>query len=176
MIFHGAPTITTKLLASLLVCGTAVSMFLSQSAHGKEGTAAAPETHARITSPYRPPSVTRSAKTYYQSVWGVDNLLVRVTSSGSLIRFSYRVTDPVRAKVLGDNHATPYLYGQRSHALLHIPSLENVGKLRQAEEKDALVSGKEYWMTFSNKGNFVRAGDRVNVIIGSFHADGLLVE
>jgi hypothetical protein len=29
---------------------------------------------------------------------------------------------------------------------------------------------------FSNKRNLVRAGDRVNVVIGSFHADGLLVE
>jgi len=29
---------------------------------------------------------------------------------------------------------------------------------------------------FSNKGNLVKAGDRVNVMIGTFHADGLLVE
>jgi hypothetical protein len=31
-------------------------------------------------------------------------------------------------------------------------------------------------MAFSNKGNLVRPGERVNVIIGKFHADGLLVE
>ena len=31
-------------------------------------------------------------------------------------------------------------------------------------------------MAFSNKGNYVKDGDRVNVIIGSFHADGLLVQ
>jgi hypothetical protein len=31
-------------------------------------------------------------------------------------------------------------------------------------------------MVFSNKGDLVKRGDRVNVIIGSFHADGMMVE
>jgi hypothetical protein len=31
-------------------------------------------------------------------------------------------------------------------------------------------------MVFSNKGNLVKPGDRVNVVIGTFHADGLMVE
>jgi hypothetical protein len=31
-------------------------------------------------------------------------------------------------------------------------------------------------MVFSNKGNLVKAGDRVNVLIGSFHIDGLVVQ
>lgn len=113
------------------------------------------------------------AKEYFQSAWGVDKMLVHRTASGNLIRFSYRVTDPVRAKTLGDNHATPYLFGQRSHALLHIPVMEKIGQLRQTGIPEA---GKEYWMVFSNKGDLVKDGDRVNVIIGSFHADGLTVE
>jgi hypothetical protein len=164
------------LLLSLLVCGMTVSAVMAPSAWGKEAPPVASVSKERVISPYRPASVTESAKNYYQAVWGVDNLFVKYTASGSLIRFSYRVTDPARAKMLGDEHATPYLYGQRSHALLHIPDLENVGKLRQSDEKGVMQAGKEYWMTFSNKGSLVRTGDRVNVIIGSFHADGLLVE
>jgi len=39
-----------------------------------------------------------------------------------------------------------------------------------------LENGKQYWMTFSNKGEPVHVGDRVSVVIGNFHADGLLVE
>lgn len=127
---------------------------------------------ARKASPYRPASLP-SSTVYYQSVWGVDNLLVRETASGNLIRFSYRVTDPARAKALGDQKATPYLIGQRSRAMLQVPVMDKVGKLRQGGPP---VAGKEYWMVFSNKGNLVRAGDRVNVIIGSFRADGLTVE
>jgi hypothetical protein len=130
-------------------------------------------TQVRKVSPFHPVSVPNKAKTYYEAAWGVDNLLVRRTASGNLIRFSYRVTDPVRAKVLGDNHATPYLYGQRSHAVLHIPVMDKIGQLRQTGAADL---GKEYWMVFSNKGDLVRSGDRVSVVIGTFHADGIMVE
>lgn len=125
------------------------------------------------SSPYHAVSVPDRARAYYLSVWGVDNLIAHETASGSLIRFSYRVVDPVRAKLLGDKRATPYMYGQRSHALLHVPVMEQIGPLRQSTPPKA---GKEYWMAFSNKGNFVRVGDRVDVIIGSVHVDGLLVE
>jgi hypothetical protein len=132
---------------------------------------ALPQVHK--VSQFHPVSVSNRAKTYYEAAWGVDNLLVRRTASGNLIRFSYRVTDPVRAKALGDNHATPYLYGQRSHAVLHIPVMDKIGQLRQTGAAD---TGKEYWMVFSNKGDLVKSGDRVSVIIGTFHADGMMVE
>jgi hypothetical protein len=69
--------------------------------------------------------------------------------------------------------ATPYLIGLRSRAMLQIPVVENIGQLRQTGMPG---SGKEYWMVFSNRGNLVRVGDRVNVVIGAFHADNLIVE
>jgi hypothetical protein len=83
------------------------------------------------------------------------------------------VTDPALAKVLGDKKATPYMLGQKSHALLQVPVMDKVGQLRQTGTPQA---GQEYWMTFSNKRNLIKSGDRVNVMIGSFHADGLMVE
>src|SRR5258708_25184396 len=82
-------------------------------------------------SPYRAVRVPTRAKNYYQSAWGIDNLLVRQTASGNLIRFSYRVVDPARAKQLGDKQATAYLVGLRSHAMLHIPVMDKIGQLRQ---------------------------------------------
>ena len=166
----------SMLLLGVLASNVFISTAVAQSVDG-EGTPstaqAAAHSRAHKVSPYHPGSISKSAKDYYRSVWGVDNMLVRRTASDNLIRFSYRVTDPARAKALGDKHATPYLFGQRSHAVLHIPVMEKVGQLRQTGTAEA---GKEYWMVFSNKGNLVRAGDRVNVIIGSFHADGIMVE
>jgi len=140
---------------------------------GKHAATQAPASAAKHkVSPYRP-GVPDSATGYYQALWGIDNMLVRQTASGNLIRFSYRVTDPARSKALGDKRATPLLYGQRSRAMLHIPVMDKIGQLRQTGSGEA---GKEYWMVFSNKGNLVKSGDRVNVVIGSFHADGLMVE
>ena len=125
------------------------------------------------SSPYLPVKVPKNAKAYYALYGGVDHLSVRRTASGNLIRFSYRVTDPTVAKPLGDKSATPYLVGQASHALLEVPVMDTVGQLRQTGQ---LEVGQEYWMVFSNKGNLIKAGDRVNVLIGSFHIDGLVVE
>lgn len=125
------------------------------------------------TSPYHGMKQSEKARAYYPAAWGVDHLRASYTSSGNLIRFSYRVVEPKLAKALGDHESTPYLYAPRSHAMLQIPTMEKIGQLRQLNTAEA---DKEYWMVFSNKGNPVRRGDRVNVIIGKFHADGLLVE
>ncbi|RQR27311.1 MULTISPECIES: hypothetical protein [unclassified Burkholderia] len=124
-------------------------------------------------SPYRPVGLPQRAKVYYQMTRGVDNMRVRHTASDNLIRFSYRVTDPAAAKRLGDKSATPHLYGQTSHALLDIPVMDKIGQLRQS---GPLQAGQEYWMVFSNKGNAIKPGERVNVLVGSFHIDGLVVE
>jgi len=134
---------------------------------------ATPAGAARGGSPYRGAARAESSRTYYALRYGVDNLRVQSTASGNLIRFSYRVVDAARASALGDERATPVLYGQRSRALLRVPAMENIGDLRQAK---GLEGGKDYWMVFSNKGNLVRIGDRVDVVVGPFRVEGLVVE
>jgi hypothetical protein len=124
-------------------------------------------------SPYMPVNLPQRAKNFYGLMKGVDNLSVRRTASGNLIRFSYRVTDPVAARLLGEKTATAYLYGETSHALLEIPVMDKIGQLRQT---GPLEVGQEYWMVFSNKGGPIKAGDRVDVFVGSLHIDGLIVE
>ncbi len=108
---------------------------------------------------------------YYKTVWGIDNLVVRETASGSLLRFTYRVLDAKRAQMLGDKKATPILIDEKSGAVLHVPTMQNVGMLRQASD---FVDGQEYWTVFSNKG-VVKPGSRVDVVIGNFRANGLIV-
>jgi hypothetical protein len=129
----------------------------------------------RKTSPYRAAAkLTPKAQTYYAAAWGVDRLRVSYTSSGNLIRFSYRVTDPMRAKALSAKASPPYLVGQKNNVVLQVPVMEKIGQLRQTAATP--VAGQEYWMVFSNKGNPIKPGDRVNVMIGSFHVEGLVVE
>jgi hypothetical protein len=115
----------------------------------------------------------KSAEKFYRSVWGVENLEVRETSSGVLLRFSYRVTDANRARLLNDKKAIPYLIDQKTGAVLQVPTMPKVGMLRQSSDP---VNGLSYWMVFSNKGNFVKPGSRVDVVIGNFRAQGLVVQ
>ncbi|TDN62050.1 hypothetical protein [Paraburkholderia sp. BL10I2N1] len=124
-------------------------------------------------SPYMPVSLPQRAKNYYGLMKGIDNLSVRRTASGNLIRFSYRVTDPVAARLLGEKTAAAYMYGETSHVLLEIPVMDKIGPLRQT---GPLEVGKEYWMVFSNKGGPIKTGERVDVFVGSLHVDGLTVE
>jgi hypothetical protein len=128
---------------------------------------------ARKQSPYKPENVTLGARKYYAATLGVDDLKIRRTNAGNLIRFSYRVVDPGKARSIGDRQVAPYLIGHTSHALLQVPVMDKVGPLRQAARPEA---GKEYWMVFSNKGDVVKAGERVSVVVGRMRFDGLRVE
>jgi hypothetical protein len=122
---------------------------------------------------YRPVRLTQRAESYYDIVWGLDSITVKSVEAGALIRFNYRVLDPEKAKQVNDERNTPFLLDPKAGVKLSVPSLEKVGKLRQVSTPQA---GKMYWMTFSNRGGFVKPGDRVDIAIGNFHAKGLVVE
>ena len=117
--------------------------------------------------------LSRRAEMYYEGVWGVGELHVKVAESGSLIRFNYRVLDPVKAAALNDTKAEPMLFDAQGGVKLVVPQMEKVGKLRQSSTPKA---GMTYWMAFSNPTQAVRRGHRVDVVIGSFRADNLIVE
>ena len=104
---------------------------------------------------------------------GVDSLAVKWGESGEVIRFTYRVLDADKAKVLNDKTLEPSLIDPQAGVKLVVPSMENVGQLRQSALPE---NGKSYWMVFSNKGRLVKRGDHVSVVIGAFHADGLVVD
>jgi hypothetical protein len=122
---------------------------------------------------YLPNRFAGRAGVYYKSVWGVDDLTVKLTESGQIVRFSWRVLDPTLATPLSNKEAQPMLVDPQAGVSLVVPTLENIGMMRQAQTPQA---GKSYWMAFSNKGRIVKKGDRVNVVIGQFHADGLGVD
>lgn len=170
-------SITATSITVLVLAAIALSASRAGAAQADAQTAAAAAKQAapaaRKKSPYQPESMTRSARSYVAVTKGVDDLKVRRTNQGNLIRFSYRVVNADQAKTLQDRSATPMLIGHDSHAVLQVPVMDKVGPLRQSTAPEV---GKEYWMMFSNKGDVVKAGERVSVVIGGFRVDGLRVE
>jgi hypothetical protein len=172
----------TKSKGSLILLAMALAWSMrypdasAQSSPGKPETTApaggksAYVAHARS---YGQNRMTPKAREYYTLRWGVDSLNVRSAESGEIIRFAYRVLDAEKARPLNDKKNEPSLIDPKAGVKLVIPSLEKVGKLRQSSPPEP---GKVYWMAFSNKGRLVKRGDRVNVLIGSFQANGLTVE
>ena len=158
---------------SMLLAGVLAGGILVSPAGAQSAAPAAQPAAAATASHYRPSRVSRRAELNYGLNWGVDSLSVKWTESGEVIRFAYRVLDADKAKTLNDKKFEPSLIDPRAGVKLVIPELEKVGKLRQTGTPE---DGKAYWMAFSNKGRLVKRGDRVTVVIGSFHADGLVVD
>jgi hypothetical protein len=148
------------------------SLLLSAAAIATDTTAGTPATPPKKTSPYVP-GMTSDAKNYYAATWGVDQLRVRLAESNQLVRFDYRVLDAAKAAPLNDRASNPLLLDEVAHAILYVPEMEKVGPLRQSMKPQ---NGQVYWMVFSNKGEPVKVGHKVSVVIGSFRADGLVVQ
>ena len=161
------------LFACLLAANSFAFSQTQPAADSKPVTPAAPPSAKVSHSPYHSSRVSRKAGEYYNLVWGIDSLSVKWTESGEVIRFSYRVLDADKAKVLNDKKNEPVLICPKAGVKLSVPSLEKVGQLRQSSNPEA---GKSYWMAFSNKGRPVKRRDHVIVEIGTFKAEGLIVD
>src|SRR6059058_2351387 len=163
-------------LAPLVVGLLAGSVALAQTPAPQTPAAQAPSAKAPAASGAKTttaPAKSAGSRSRYRLVWGVDSLAVKWAESGEVLRFTYRVLDPNKAKALNDKKNEPVLIDPQAGVKLVVPSMENVGQLRQSAPPEG---GKSYWMVFSNKGRLVKRGDHVNVVIGAFHADGLVVD
>jgi hypothetical protein len=166
---------TTLLLCGALAAQSVAPVSSSAKANPSSGSSTSSSQAAQSTARprYRPERFAGRAGTYYRLVWGIEGLSVKSAEAGEVIRFTYQVLDPKKAKTLNDKRLEPSLIDERAHVKLVVPQMDKVGKLRQAVPPEA---GKQYWMLFSNKGGYVKRGDRVSVVIGSFRADGLVVD
>jgi len=169
-----------RMLLTCFLVGVLASPTRNQAVQSKEksGTPAVASTPAAVPHAAAVPSIATTVPSGRQATmlrrrWGIDDIHLRAVASGSLIRFSYRVVDADKAKILNDKKVTPYLIDEKNGLALQIPQLEQVGQLRQVSTPQ---NGREYWMAFSNKGRTVKPGDHVTVIIGSFRVEELVVE
>jgi hypothetical protein len=167
-------TRTQRVLVATVVA-VSVSAAEAQSQQSKDKAAATTGKPPATAAParYRPDRFAGRAGKYYQLIWGVDSLGVKLVESGEIVRFTYRVLDPDKAKALNDKNNEPSLIDPRAGVKLVVPKMEKIGQLRQTTTPE---TGKAYWIAFSNKGRPVKKGDRVDVVIGQFRAQGLVVD
>lgn len=151
-----APGALLALALALAPCGSG-----AQPSTTTEGTRP-----AAVTSPH-PREATRTKRQ-----WGVDVIGVRLSAAGHMLEFRYRVMDPVKAAPLFVRKTKPVLVHEATGASLVVPTPAKTGALRNS---DPPLSGRTYWMYFSNPG-LVKPGDRVSVVIGEFRAEGVVVQ
>lgn len=166
------------IFTSVLLCGALFGQNASPASIPQKPMAAAAQPATNSAKPaihtrYRPERFAARAGTYYRLVWGIDGLSVKSAEGGEVIRFTYQVLDANKAQMLNEKKIEPALIDEQAHVKLVVPLMDKVGKLRQSSPPE---SGRTYWMLFSNKGGYVKRGDKVDVVIGKFRADGLVVD
>lgn len=105
--------------------------------------------------------------------WGVAIESLRLTASGFMLDFRYRVVDARKAKPLFERKLKPVLRDESTGAVMAVPVPPKTGALRNSNDPKA---GRSYFMFFANPARFIKPGSRVSVSIGAFSVTGLLVE
>jgi len=112
-------------------------------------------------------------QSYLKRTWGIEVEFVRQTAAGYMLEFRYRVIDAVKAAPLFDRMTKPILEHVESGASLIVPTPAKTGALRNSNNP---IAGRSYWMFFANPSKLVKQGEHVNIRIGKFEIDDLLVQ
>ena len=163
-----------RMLLTCALAGVLASPSLTAAVAPSAAVTAASSVAPAATVRTRSNSVTNDRQvTLLRRLWGIDDVHVRSTASGALVRLSYRVVSADKAKILNSKDATPYLVDEQHGLALQVPVMEQVGQLRQVA---APQDGRDYWMAFSNKGRYLKPGNHVTLIVGNLRINGLVVE
>jgi len=159
-----------KPLARLLASGLALSIVTGFS-HGVLAQ--------EVDKGYAPvaASISRSQhprqKTFMRRQWGVEVLYVRQAAAGYMLEFRYKVHDAEKARPLFERQTKPLLTHVRTGAQMIVPTPAKTGALRNSNPP---MDGHTYWMFFANPGKFIQSGEQVNIEIGDFKVEGLVVQ
>jgi hypothetical protein len=110
---------------------------------------------------------------YFERRYGMGQLRVHSISAGASLEFRCQVLDAEKAKALNDNRVAPVMTERKSGTKLSVATDENIGKPHQVAAPEA---GREFRTVFGNRGKIVKPGNMVDLVIGSVHMSGLIVE
>jgi hypothetical protein len=158
--------------ASLVAIGVLCGLGAASNAHSASAGQAAPAASSAAPAKTSVPHSQRE-ELYYARRYGVGELRVHSISAGASLEFRYRVVDAVKAKGLFDNRAAAVIIARKTGTKLSGPAIEKPGTLPGAATPEV---GKEYWLTFANRGKIVKPGELVDVMIGPVRISGLIVE
>ena len=158
-----------------LVLGTILAFPLLSPAARRGDSAADAGSSAKKTTPLPPKAAAQQSRRSAASkrTWGIEVVGVHLVSAGYMLKFQYHVLDAAKAKTFADRRNKPYLVDQKTGAKVMVPSPQKIGALRNSGNLEA---GRNYWIMFANPGRMIRAGSKVNVVVGQFQAKDIVVE
>ena len=94
--------------------------------------------------------------------WGIKVAAIRLTASGYLLDFRYRVIDSAKASDVLKRGQQSYVIHETSGKKLSVTN-SKLGPMRQTAVKPA--ANRTYFVMFSNPETLVKKGDQVTVVI-----------
>lgn len=109
--------------------------------------------------------------------WGVEVQGVRLSAEGNVLDFRFRVLDPDKALPIVERKNRAYVVDLDTGAELEVPSMQNVGALRQTVRNNGKPRpGSTFFILFGNSNRLVKKGGKVTVVVGDFRAENIMVE
>jgi len=109
--------------------------------------------------------------------WGIKLYGIHWTAAGYMLQMTFRVLDPDKAFPLLKRDAKRYLVVEKSGAVLEVPFTQKLGSLQSTVRTSNMVKqDRNYMALFANPGKHVDPGDKVDLVIGNFMAEGLTVQ
>jgi hypothetical protein len=105
---------------------------------------------------------------------GIEVVRIKPAVNGMMLDLRYRVTDTEKARKLIKETTNLFLVDQASGAVLPVPNMAKVGRLRNIPGADG--KNRVYWMFFKNPGGRVQPGSKVTLIIGNVKIRDIIVE
>jgi len=124
------------------------------------------------TAPVATKIIAPEAAKELEAKWGVQIAALRISAAGNVIDFRYRVTDADKAAALGNPKSKAELKDRATGKSLHVPNTK-VGQMRSTGQH--LAAGRTYTALFANPGKLVKSGNKVDIVIGDFRAEDLIV-
>jgi len=158
--------------ALLFAIGVLCGLGTAADVHGASADQAAATTSSAATAK-NAVHYSQREELYYARRYGVGELRVHSISAGASLEFRFRVVDAEKAKGLFGNRAAAVIIARKTGTKLSAPAIEKPGTLPGAATPEV---GREYWLTFANRGKIVKAGELVDITIGPVRISGLIVE
>lgn len=151
-------------LSFAVLCGIVLATALA-------GCASTPEGGYSYGEERQTPTTTQGA----EARLGICMEGLRLSASGYILDFRYRVVDPAKAAPLLDRKIRPYLLDVASGAQLGVPDTAKLGQLRTTG-RNKVLTDQDYFILFANPGRFVKAGNKMTLVMGDLRIENLSVE
>ena len=106
---------------------------------------------------------------YFELRYGIGQLRVHAMSAGASLEFRCLVLDSAKATALNDHRAAPIMIDRKTGKKLSVPAADN-------KPQTAPETGQEYSVAFGNHDKIIKPGNLVDVVVGTVHMSGLIVE